>query len=201
MSSFVANHVRTDEEKIWASDASGYATCAYSIKGDHLYFRGTLSKDERMLSSGHRELLAVTKTLAYYEHAGKIKNKATNIYWLTDSQNMVTFLTKGSGKSHIQKEVFKIMIQCKRLNIRIIPIHLLRDDPRIKIADDGSKTVDTDDWQIDEETFKKKTRRNTISQLICSLPIVIQNAKNFIPISIALIHQVSTLFRILGTRK
>ena len=100
-SSFVANHVRTDEEKIWASDASGYATCAYSIKGDHLYFRGTLSKDERMLSSGHRELLAVAKTLTYYEHTGKIKNKATNIYWLTDSQNMVTFLTKGSGKSHI----------------------------------------------------------------------------------------------------
>ena len=47
------------------------------------------------------------------------------------------------------------MIQCKRLNIKIIPIHLLRDDPRIKIADDGSKTVDTDDWQIDDETFKK----------------------------------------------
>jgi len=154
-SSFVANHVRTDEEKIWASDASGYATCAYSIKGDHLYFRGTLSKDERMLSSGHRELLAVAKTLTYYEHTGKIKNKATNIYWLTDSQNMVIFLTKGSGKSHIQKEVFKIMIQCKRLNIRIIPIHLLRDDPRIKIADDGSKTVDTDDWQIDDETFQR----------------------------------------------
>ena len=47
------------------------------------------------------------------------------------------------------------MIQCKRLNIRIIPIHLLRDDPRIKIADDGSKTVDTDDWQIDDETFQR----------------------------------------------
>ena len=58
-SSFVANHVRTNEEKIWASDASGYATCAYSIKGDHLYFRGILNEDERMLSSGHRELLAV----------------------------------------------------------------------------------------------------------------------------------------------
>ena len=168
-SSFVANHVRTDEEKIWASDASGYATCAYSIKGDHLYFRGTLSKDERMLSSGHRELLAVAKTLTYYEHTGKIKNKATNIYWLTDSQNMVIFLTKGSGKSHIQKEVFKIMIQCKRLNIRIIPIHLLRDDPRIKIADDGSKTVDTDDWQIDDETLKKnKDKYNFTIDLFAS---------------------------------
>ena len=154
-SSFVANHVRTNEEKIWASDASGYATCAYSIKGDHLYFRGTLNEDERMLSSGHRELLAVAKTMEYYEQTGTFTTKATNIYWLTDSQNLVTFLTKGSGKRHIQKDVFQIMIRCKRLNTRIIPIHLLRDDPRIKIADDGSKTTDTDDWQVDDQTFQR----------------------------------------------
>ena len=50
------------------------------------------------------------------------------------------------------------------MNIRIIPIHLLRDDPRIKVADNGSKTTDTDDWQVDEETFQKinKTHRFTI---------------------------------------
>ena len=154
-SSFVANHVRTNEEKIWASDASGYATCAYSIKGDHLYFRGTLNEDERMLSSGHRELLAVAKTMEYYEQTGTFTTKATNIYWLTDSQNLVTFLTKGSGKRHIQKDVFQIMIRCKRLNTRIIPIHLLRDDPRIKIVDDGSKTINTDDWHVDDQTFQK----------------------------------------------
>lgn len=158
-SSFVANHVRTNEEKIWASDASGYATCAYSIKGDHLYFRGILNEDERMLSSGHRELLAVAKTMEYYEQTGTFTTKATNIYWLTDSQNLVTFLTKGSGKRHIQKDVFQIMIRCKRLNTRIIPIHLLRDDPRIKIADDGSKTTDTDNWQVDDQTFQRNRTR------------------------------------------
>jgi hypothetical protein len=151
--------VRTNEEKIWASDASGYATCAYSIKGDHLYFRGILNEDERMLSSGHRELLAVAKTMEYYEQTGTFTTKATNIYWLTDSQNLVTFLTKGSGKRHIQKDVFQIMIRCKRLNTRIIPIHLLRDDPRIKIADDGSKTTDTDNWQVDDQTFQRNRTR------------------------------------------
>ena len=36
--SFVANHARTREQKIWASDASCFATCAYSIKGEHVYF-------------------------------------------------------------------------------------------------------------------------------------------------------------------
>lgn len=158
-SSFVANHVRTNEEKIWASDASGYATCAYSIKGDHLYFRGILNEDERMLSSGHRELLAVAKTMEYYEQTGTFTTKATNIYWLTDSQNLVTFLTKGSGKRQIQKDFFQIMIRCKRLNTRITPIHLLRDDPRIKIADDGSKTTDTDNWQVDDQTFQRNRTR------------------------------------------
>jgi hypothetical protein len=156
---FVANHTRTDKEKIWASDASGYATCAYSIKGDHLYFRGTLNVEERRLSSGHRELLAVTKTLEYYERTNATHSQATNVYWLTDSQNMATFLTKGSGKGPIQKEVFGIMVLCKKLNIRIIHIHLLRDDPRIKVADDGSKMTDTDDWQVDYETFQKINKR------------------------------------------
>jgi hypothetical protein len=66
------------KEKIWASDASGFATCAYSIKGEHLY-------------------------------------------------------------------VFRIMVFCQRLNIKIITILVLRDDPRIQTADDGSKTTDTDD--------------------------------------------------------
>ena len=157
-SSFVANHVRTEEENIWASDASGYATCAYSIKGEQLYYRGVLTEEERKLSSGHRELLAVSKTLEYYESKGVTAGEATNVYWLTDSQNMVVFLTKGSGIGLVQTEVLKIMETCKRLNFRIIPIHLLREDPRIQVADDGSKTVDSDDWQVDEETFQKINR-------------------------------------------
>jgi lysophospholipid acyltransferase (LPLAT)-like uncharacterized protein len=104
-----------------------------------------LNEEERRLSSGHRELIAVTKTLKYYESTNATNSQATNVYWLTDSQNMTTFLTKGFSKGPIQKEVFGIMTLCKKLNIRIIPIHLLRDDPRIKMADDGSKMTDTDD--------------------------------------------------------
>ncbi len=52
--SFVDNRARTKEEKIWASDASRFATYAYSIKGEHLYFRGVLNESEREFSSGHR---------------------------------------------------------------------------------------------------------------------------------------------------
>ncbi len=45
------------------------------------------------------------------------------------------------------------MLLCQELSLQIIPIHLLREDPRIKIADEGSKTEDTDDWQVDISTF------------------------------------------------
>lgn len=198
--SFVANHARTKEEKIWASDASGFATCAYSIKGEHLYFRGMLREFERKLSSGHRELIAVTRTLEYYERNGVSTGKATTIYWLTDSQNMATFLTKGSGKRHIQSEVFRIMVLCQRLNIRIIPIHLLRDDPRIQIADDGSKTTDTDDWQVYVETYQKLIT-STSSRLIFSHRIVTKSARDSFQISIVTTRLALTPFHIRGRTK
>lgn len=150
---FVANHVRTKEKQIWASDASGFATCAYSIQGDDLYFRGKLDQEQKQTSSGHRELMAVRYTLEYYMKKWDRKNETTNIYWLTDSTNLVTFLTKGSGKIAIQREVFRVMDICQRMKLKIIPIHLRREDPRIQIADDGSKISDTDDWQVDYQTF------------------------------------------------
>ena len=153
---FVANHAKTNSKEIWASDASGFATCSYSIKSKKdLYFRGTLSIEEQKLSSGHRELLAVSQTLQNYYKEWEDKSDSTTLYWLTDSENLVKFLTKGSGKPHIQQEIFKVMVICQTLQIRIVPIHLRREDPRIQIADEGSKTVDTDDWQVDAATFQK----------------------------------------------
>ena len=154
--SFVANHVRLEGEKtIWASDSSGFATCAYSIAGEQMYYRGKLTTEQRGVSSGHRELLAVRQTLEFYTRSWAGPRQPTNIYWLTDSENLVRFLTKGSGKKQIQAEIFKVMLLCLELSIRIIPIHLLRDDPRIQVADDGSKTKDTDDWQVDFATFQQ----------------------------------------------
>ena len=155
-SSFVANHTRTHSEEIWASDSSGFATCAYSIKAkEALYYRGKLSDEEKKLSSGHRELLAVSQTLQNYSKTWEENQEAKNLYWLTDSENLVKFLTKGSGKLHIQREIFKVMMICQKLQIHIIPIHLRREDPRIQLADEGSKIIDTDNWQVDLATFKK----------------------------------------------
>ena len=152
---FVANHIRSSRSKIWASDASGFATCAYSIKGDNMYYRGLLTEEERGFGSGHRELLAVRHTLEYYMTINCFNGQSCNVYWITDSENLVRFLTKGSRKQHIQKEIFRTILICQKLKIRIIPIHLRREDPRIQIADTGSKIVDTDDWAVDSYTFQR----------------------------------------------
>jgi len=152
---FVANHVKSASCEIWASDASGFATCAYSIQGKPRYYRGLLTDEERRYGSGHRELLAVRHSLEYYYSKCSFGGESCNVYWLTDSENLVRFLTKGSRKKHIQQEVFRVILLCQKLRIRVIPIHLRREDPRIQIADSGSKDCDTDDWAVDLHTFRE----------------------------------------------
>ncbi len=50
------------------------------------------------------------------------------------------------------------MIRFKRLNIRIIPINLIQNDPRIKISYDDSKTVETDELLSQRRNFPKEQR-------------------------------------------
>lgn len=75
--------------------------------------------------------------------------------WLTDSQNLVSFMTKGSMKSHIQSEVYELFKLCRGINITIRPWHLSRDDPRIQLADEGSRIQDKDSWEVELETLTR----------------------------------------------
>jgi hypothetical protein len=45
------------------------------------------------------------------------------------------------------------------LRISLVPIHLRREDPRIKIADAGSKSANSDDWSIDDESFRRLEKK------------------------------------------
>jgi len=117
-------------------------------------FMAGLTTEEMKLSSGHRELLAVLKTLVMV-HSTPGKREPTNVYWITDSENLVSFLSKGSAKINIQRDVFKVWKLARDLEWYIKPIHLLRDDPRIQEADEGSKTVDSDNWSVDDQSFER----------------------------------------------
>jgi len=107
---------------------------------------------ERSASSGERELLALVFTLRHWLRTRAIAG--CNIYWLTDSTNLVSFIQKGSGKPNIQPLAFEVAMMCSELELNIIPIHMFREDPRLQWADEGSKAKNTDNWSLSYEDFQ-----------------------------------------------
>jgi hypothetical protein len=153
-SSFVPNHISELPKEIFASDASNVAVCAYSLKSEKdFFFIGQLSPEQTVLSSGHRELLAVKLSLQAKLNSSGPWDSWVNVFWLTDSENLVCFLTKGSTKPEIQASVLQVLLIAKQLKAKLIPIHLKQNDPRIQIADAGSRVRDSDDWSLDEFSF------------------------------------------------
>ena len=145
---------------IVASDASAHAVCSYDVQGAHGFFhQDVLTLTEASFSSGHRELLAVKSALQSptAQAAFSASPSSSSVFWLTDSENMVTFLTKGSGRPLIQSTVIEIFKLSRQLMVDIIPIHLRRSDYRIQVADYGSRFYDPDDWSIDSASFESLT--------------------------------------------
>jgi hypothetical protein len=156
----IPNHTKTVQKAIWCGDASQWAVCAYSIKDESEFFLiKKFTEEEQKLSSGHRELLALLRALEEREETKGAWNQKTTLYWLTDSENLVTFLRKGSKKRDIQEQLLAVLERARALNVKIEPIHLRREDPRIQLADGGSKIPDSDDWSIDDASFQKLNRK------------------------------------------
>ena len=149
-------HTPSLPQEVFVSDASNVAVCSYSTCTEKpFFFIGQLSESQTNTSSGHRELLAVKLALE-----AKLKNSGpwlslTNVFWLTDSQNLVTFLTKGSTKKEIQDVILDVLKLAQTLQIVLNTVHLRREDPRIQMADAGSRIRDSDDWSVDDNTFQQ----------------------------------------------
>ena len=80
-------------KRIVAGDASDKAVCAYGVSGiPDLFLQAKLSQEESQLSSGHRELLTVKYALQHKADLFKSLH-STTVLWLTDSTNMVAFLS------------------------------------------------------------------------------------------------------------
>ena len=58
-----------------------------------------------------------------------------------------------SSLDNLRKPYVQDMVY-SRLNITIVPIHVPQERLLLGIADRGSKFIDTDNWGIDEYTFK-----------------------------------------------
>ena len=150
-------HGIRDENCVVASDSSASALCVYDVRNTRsLFHQATFSASESDFSSGHRELLAVKSALQSVPSAFS-RSSASSVFWLTDSENLVTFLTKGSSRRPIQLTVLEIYRLTRSLLLDLIPIHLHRSDYRIQVADYGSRFYDPDDWACDAQSFEHLT--------------------------------------------
>ena len=145
------------DKNIIAGDASAKLVCAYDIHdATRLFFQEKLTDTELSYSSGHRELCTIKKALL--RHADKVLAVASfspfkRIIWLTDAENVVIFLTKGSRKEPIQKDILLILELCHKLNITIIPVHLSRNNPLLVAADEGTRVSPADNWGLSDQDF------------------------------------------------
>jgi len=136
------------------SDASDFKVACKWLEGPHegdISF--TLTSSERCVSSGQRELLAMLKSLHHFKEVLHLTN--TNFIWATDSENLVTFIKKGSPKEQIHALIMEVYQLCHEMKCTIEPVHLRRSDDRIMEVDELSKVKDTDNWSIDTFSFNQ----------------------------------------------
>jgi len=147
-------HNVQNEAQIFVSDASETKAFVYELTGNSRKVLEYIFDDvQRESSSTARELLAILMTLKQAERTNNFNKKY--LYWCTDSENAARAIAKGSRTPAVQEIAFQIALLCKRMNLKIEPIHLKREDPRIQLADEGSKSLDTDNWSIDQSSFQE----------------------------------------------
>lgn len=139
---------RPEITKIVYSDASGTGFGGYAVEElGNVIAKGNFNSFERGTSSTCRELLAVKYVLQSIPHA--LKNKT--IEWFTDSDNACKIIKSGSTRTHLQNLAVEIFNICVIQNITIFPTWIPRDENQT--ADAISKSIDTDNWSIDAESF------------------------------------------------
>ena len=139
---------------IVVSDASETG-CSTILREDNTFFAQHVCFDdeEKVKSSSFRELLAVKHLLQPLIQYLKTKlpdEEIQTLYWATDSKNLVTFLTKGSCKQHINDEIIKIHDMLLFYQWQIQPLWLSREHEWLQDADYLSR-CELDDWSIDKE--------------------------------------------------
>ena len=140
---------------IITGDASTVATCALEVgEGTgELFTQNKLTQEEKELASGQRELLTFLRALQQETEYFRALAGRT-IIWITDSTNLVAFLTKGTMKMAIQTQVLEVFKLLASFKIRLLPVHLKRTDFRVQWANEGSRFFDPDDWGINKHTYK-----------------------------------------------
>ena len=110
--------------------------------------RGLFTDAEIRTSSTYRELLAVNRVLQSIGFL--LKNQC--VQWNTDNLNVTRIIKNGSTKEHLQALAVEVFQRCLFYDVEIVPCWIPREENIL--ADEISKTVDTDNWSIDADTFQ-----------------------------------------------
>lgn len=141
-------HIVEQYSSVVYTDASGIGYGGYLVKAIDEEIMGSWNDGEKLKSSTWRELEAVYRVL----QSISMSLKGQTVKWHTDNQNVVNIIKKGSKKSDLQNITINIANVCKLNCIKIVPEWVPRQE-NVK-ADKISKTIDCDDWEIDDITFE-----------------------------------------------
>jgi hypothetical protein len=145
-----------------ASDASDTAVAAVRIEcGMHIthelhdrpcgqkMFVRPFSTTERELSSAGRELSALFDL--YVKRGHEFEGRA--VWHLTDNKSVEAIMAKGSPRDYLQVVALQIYRECRKKSIQLTVVWKPRSDPRLVLADDWSKSIDYDDWSVQESAL------------------------------------------------
>ena len=135
-------------ERIVYSDASNVGCGGFIVDVHGSECFRSWEGDEKNMSSTYRELAGVytvLKSMPHYLQGKKVK-------WYTDNQCVVSIINKGSMKRHLHELSLNIYkFACSNM-IDLYMEWIPRD--KNQIADQISRTIDRDDWQISIPFFK-----------------------------------------------
>ncbi len=138
----------TTTSKVIFTDASGHGFGGFILSQfGNVIAKGNFSRDEMAGSSTLRELLAVKYTLESFGHLLRDER----ILWFTDNSNLPKIIESGSSKLPLTKIALEIFTISLRMNVELHPVWIPREDN--VLADKISKSLDTDSWGIDSESF------------------------------------------------
>ena len=132
--------------KVVYTDASR-SGCGPHVNFDNHVFQTNWTEAESSKSSTWRELAAVYLALTTY--VDQVKNNNVTLY--TDNQNVVSIIECGSKVRELQDLALDIFVLCNTNQVCLCPLWLPRDQNTV--ADDISKTIDYDDYSVQDDVF------------------------------------------------
>ena len=138
-------------ESVMVSDSSESRAYVYEAEQLRYIKEFPFEYSEMQQSSTLRELLAVVNM--FKQEPFLQQNRHKTVVWCTDNRGLVSILNRGSRVQILQRHVIDIKLIQLEYNITLLPVWQRRSTLLLKIADEGSKVNNTDEWAIDIEDY------------------------------------------------